>query len=198
MDTVVDNSQTSSNDLELERALAELNGQQTSNEVANPPVAAPTDDTPTAALPPTDAANDFSQMDSVSVEPNFRDYIETPPVKETEFAAMPDMEVGTENEPTDAEADTSSTISTFRDGEGGKSSDLEDVKVNALRELRPLVDRLDLAPNEKFDIYFLIIKSTGDKTLMEPAYEAARQIEDEGKRAKALLDIIQEIDSLGR
>lgn len=71
---------------------------------------------------------------------------------------------------------------------------LDDIKKDALEELRPLVDRLDLPPDEKFDIMLLIIRSTDDQSLLAPAHAAAKAIEDETKRAQALLDIIKEID----
>ena len=74
------------------------------------------------------------------------------------------------------------------------SDDLESIKKNALEELRPLVDRLDLPANEKFDTLLLIIRSTDDKSLISSAYTAAKNIEDETKRAQALLDVIKEID----
>lgn len=76
------------------------------------------------------------------------------------------------------------------------SNDLESVKKDALIELRPLVDKLNLSPDEKFDIYLLLIRSTDDKTLIAPAHDVARGITDESKRAQALLDIIKEIDYL--
>jgi hypothetical protein len=76
------------------------------------------------------------------------------------------------------------------------SGDLDDIKKDALTELRPLVDKLDLAPDEKFDTYLLLIRSTDDKALIAPAHEAAKSIPDETKRAQALLDIIKEIDYL--
>jgi hypothetical protein len=74
------------------------------------------------------------------------------------------------------------------------SSDLDGLKKDALAELRPLVDKLDLPANEKFDTLLLIIRSTDDKSLLGSAHEAAKSIEDETKRAQALLDIIKEID----
>lgn len=74
--------------------------------------------------------------------------------------------------------------------------DLEPIKKQALLELRPLVDKLNLAPEEKFDIYLLLLRSTDDKTLIDPAHEAAKNIMDESRRAQALLDIIKEIDYL--
>lgn len=74
--------------------------------------------------------------------------------------------------------------------------DLELIKKDVISELRPLVDKLDLSPEEKFDTYLLLIRSTDDTTLIAPAHEAARNIADESKRAQALLDIIKEIDFL--
>lgn len=76
------------------------------------------------------------------------------------------------------------------------NSDLESIKQNALTELRPLVDKLNVAPEEKFDTYLLLLRSTDDQALIAPAFEAARAITDEARRAQALLDIIKEIDYL--
>jgi len=74
------------------------------------------------------------------------------------------------------------------------SQDLDGVKKLAIDELRPLVGKLNIAPEEKFDTYLLLLRSTDDRTLVAPAHEVATQIEDEAKRAQALLDIIKEID----
>jgi len=76
------------------------------------------------------------------------------------------------------------------------NSDLESIKQEALGELRPLVDKLNVSPEEKFDTYLLLLRSTDDQTLIAPAHEAARNITDEARRAQALLDVIKEIDYL--
>ncbi len=76
------------------------------------------------------------------------------------------------------------------------SSMLESIKRDALSELRPLVDKLNVSPEEKFDTYLLLLRSTDDQALIAPAYEAARNVADEARRAQALLDIIKEIDYL--
>jgi hypothetical protein len=73
---------------------------------------------------------------------------------------------------------------------------LDGVKVEAINELRPLMDKLVLPAEEKFDLYLLIIRSTDDKTLIAPAHEAAKLIADDTRRANALVDIIKEIDYL--
>lgn len=75
---------------------------------------------------------------------------------------------------------------------------LASIKSEALNELRPLVDKLSVSPEEKFDTYLLLIRSTDDTNLIAPAHEAAKAIEDEARRAEALLDIIKEIDYLSR
>jgi len=76
------------------------------------------------------------------------------------------------------------------------SGDLESIKKDALSELRPLVDKLNVAPEEKFDTYLLLLRSTDDQALIAPAHDAAKGIADEARRAQALLDIIKEIDYL--
>ena len=78
----------------------------------------------------------------------------------------------------------------------GSNGNLESIKLEALGELRPLVDKLDVSPEEKFDTYLLLLRSTDDQALIGPAHEAARNIADEARRAQALLDIIKEIDYL--
>lgn len=75
-------------------------------------------------------------------------------------------------------------------------NDLDAIKQEALNDLRPLVDKLNVSPEEKFDTYLLLLRSTDDKALIAPAYEAAHGITDEARRAQALLDIIKEIDYL--
>jgi hypothetical protein len=78
------------------------------------------------------------------------------------------------------------------------SSDLDGIKKTALGELRPLIDKVDLPAEEKFDTYLMLIRSTDDSSLIAPAHAAAQGIADETRRAEALLDVIKEIDYLSR
>jgi hypothetical protein len=78
------------------------------------------------------------------------------------------------------------------------SGDLESIKKDALGELRPLIDKVDLPAEEKFDTYLMLIRSTDDSSLIAPAHAAAQAISDEKRRAEALLDIVKEIDYLSR
>jgi len=116
---------------------------------------------------------------------------QTPPPTEEEPAetpVLPPMEpTFTMPEPTLASPAPSAT-----------ATDLESIKKDALGELRPLIDRVDLPAEEKFDTYLMLIRSTDDSTLIAPAHVAAQSISDEKRRAEALLDIIKEIDYLSR
>jgi len=78
------------------------------------------------------------------------------------------------------------------------STDLDGIKKDALTELRPLIDKVDLPAEEKFDTYLMLIRSTDDSSLIAPAHVVAQSITDETRRAEALLDIIKEIDYLSR
>lgn len=80
----------------------------------------------------------------------------------------------------------------------GADTQLDGIKLEALNELRPLVDKLNVSAEEKFDTYLLLLRSTDDKDLIAPAHEAAKNIADETRRAQALLDIIKEIDFLSQ
>ena len=95
--------------------------------------------------------------------------------------------------------DTPSDDPVFKTDEPADNADsgpLAAIKKDALVELRPLVDKLNVSAEEKFDTYLLLIRSTDDANLIAPAHEAAKAIEDETRRAEALLDIIKEIDFL--
>lgn len=73
-------------------------------------------------------------------------------------------------------------------------SNLDTIKQDAIAELRPLVDKLNLSPEDRFNTILLIIRSTDDASLLPAVHAAAKQIADDGRRAQALLDVIKEID----
>ena|SRR5688572_15565343 len=118
-----------------------------------------------------------------------------------EVASVPTVDNGTPavpvNEPSSAASTTTpEPVAVTPPAAPVASGDLDSIKKDALSELRPLVDKLNVAPEEKFDTYLLLIRSTDDQSLIGPAHEAARSITDEARRAQALLDIIKEIDYL--
>jgi len=168
-----DQKQSISDDQELAKVLAGISDQeQPSAEPAQndaPSVVAPSTPMPAAPTPtPADNTVVAPQNDAAIQQP---DPAQFPAPEQPSVAPMP-------------------TVA------GGGS--LEAIKQQALGELRPLVDKLDVAPEEKFDTYLLLLRSTDDKDLIAPAHDAAAAIQDEARRAQALLDIIKEIDFLSQ
>jgi hypothetical protein len=72
--------------------------------------------------------------------------------------------------------------------------ELIDIKQHALTELLPLIDKLDQTPEERFRTLLMMIQASDDQHLIKAAYESAHKIEDEKIRARALLDIVNEIN----
>lgn len=74
------------------------------------------------------------------------------------------------------------------------TSDLLDIKQQALQQLTPLVGHLDQSAEEKFRTTMMMIQAADNADLIKVAYDAALQIPDEKVRAQALLDIVNEIN----
>ena len=72
--------------------------------------------------------------------------------------------------------------------------DLDDIKNDALGDLRPLVDRLDETPEAKFKTIMMMIQASDDQSLLKKAYDCTKQITDEKARSEALLDVINEVN----
>lgn len=73
-------------------------------------------------------------------------------------------------------------------------NDLLDLKRKALHELSPIISQLDQTPEEKFKTVMMLIQASDDQSLLTAAYESAQSITDEKVKAKALLDLVNEID----
>lgn len=71
---------------------------------------------------------------------------------------------------------------------------MDDLRKRALLDLRPIVDKIGLKDEEAFNVLLLLIRETDDESLLPDAYEAARNIVDESRRAQALLDVIRETE----
>lgn len=80
------------------------------------------------------------------------------------------------------------------DNGGDDAGELIAVKQQVLQDLHPLVNHLDQTPEEKFKTLMMMLQATDDKTLVQTAYETAKQITDEKARAQALLDVVNEIN----
>lgn len=98
----------------------------------------------------------------------------TPPVEEPASADTPDLSAPAQ------------TV--------GNDDDLLNIKRAALEELSPLIDHLEQDAEEKFRTTMMMIQASDNKSLVPQAFEAAKGIQDNTKRAQALLDIVNEIN----
>ena len=73
---------------------------------------------------------------------------------------------------------------------------MHQVKEAALRDLIPLLDRLNMTPSQKFNICRNIFEDLRDYTVLEQAYRAASEIANSTERAEALLYRVESIDKM--
>jgi len=71
---------------------------------------------------------------------------------------------------------------------------LAGLKQQALQHLEPLASHVEGTPEEMFKTTMMMIQANDNHTLLEKALEAAKNIEDDKVRAKAMLDVINEIN----
>lgn len=69
------------------------------------------------------------------------------------------------------------------------------IKADILRDLSPLMDKVEIEPEKKFHIYKDMMTTNNDKSVIPSAYETAKLIGDEQKRGEALVSLIDAIDS---
>lgn len=73
---------------------------------------------------------------------------------------------------------------------------IREIKTAALRDLAPLVGKMDLPASQKFNIYRDMFENLRDYTVIEQAYQSAKDIMNEHERAEALLYLVQAIDNM--
>lgn len=108
--------------------------------------------------------------------------VSTPP----QLAPMP------ENEPAPAEEAPAPEVQPSTSA----NLSMRQIKESALRDLVPLLDRLDMNAAQKFNVYRDIFEELKDYTVLEPAYRSATEIPDDQERAEALLYLIESIDKM--
>lgn len=145
---------------------------------SNPSLPEPPTNTPLPQLPTDDAVQNDDQS-----EPKLDQPAETN--NNDEVSVAPELEDSeTDSEPTEPE-DVSSTNPT---------SELDQIKQDALAQLSPIVDELDQPAEEKYRTLMMMIQASDDQSLIKSAYDAANRIDDKKVRAEALLAIVNEIN----
>lgn len=74
--------------------------------------------------------------------------------------------------------------------------DLSAVRENVLRDLIPLMDKVQGDAEYKFGIYREAMDTLHDKGLVSGAYKEASKITDEDKKAESLIELMKAIDTL--
>ncbi len=148
-----------------------------------PPMPAPfSNDTPSAAV--ENASEPIPvNVPSANAEPNGASLNDTP-VSEEVPAEIPSTEA-TPEPTTPVEA-----------SEAGNPDDISKVRENVLRDLIPLMDKVQGDPEYKFTIYREAMDTLHDKGLVSGAYKEASQITDENKKAESLIELMKVIDKL--
>lgn len=70
-------------------------------------------------------------------------------------------------------------------------ADLAGIEKEAMKELYPLLDKVQMEPEEKFEIYMKVAED--DKGAISGALNVAKMIRDETAKAEALLEIIEAV-----
>lgn len=176
-------------DNELQKAIDEITNTTSVNPTFSDPVAAPSTlpegaagapIDPVGPFPMPDMSNmpmpdmgmpDFSMADNAPAAPDF-----STPAPAPDFSA-----------PAPVQAEMPAKKKEL-------SGSILEVKKSALRDLLPLVDKMNINISQKYRIFRDAYESLGDSSLLEPAYRAAREIADENERAEALLYLVEAID----
>lgn len=175
---------TPSVDNDLQKAIDDITNTTSVDPVFSDPVAAP------SSVPEGDTG-ELGEPVGPFPEPKIEEPAPVPvpePVTPTEPTEVPDL---TASEPT-AEPAPEPAIESAESA----PQNTGDIKKAALRDLVPLLDKINMDADEKFNLYRDIFEELKDYTVLEPAYQAAREISDETARANALLYLVQSIDKM--
>lgn len=147
--------------------------------------------TPIAPVEPTPITTPEAPADT-SVEPKTE---EATPFAEDKPAAEP--------APVDAApTDTAPQVSAIEVTEvatetpATEDGDIAKIRENVLKDLMPLMDKVQSEPEQKFEIYKDAMETLHDKGLVSGAYKVASQITDENKKAESLIELMKAIDTL--
>ena len=173
----MDQNQTVDND--LQKAIDDITNTTSADPVFSDPVAAP------SSVP----EGDTGELDeSVGPFPEPEIEIVPPPATET---ITPPPSFDTPN-PTTSSSTTDNFSTTSQDVDSSLSA--KQIKEAALRDLAPILDQLTLEPAQKFNLYRNILENLKDFTVLESAYNTAKEIPNNSQRAEALLYLVESID----
>lgn len=163
-------------DSDLQKAIDDITNTETNEPVFADPVAAP-------STLPTEGA---------TTEP-LVSFEETPvDTANASIDAAPELGVPPMPAENDAMAPMPEHIPEAAEPVAAESQGDNDTRDEALRELIPLLDKMnDLKPNKKFDLCKMAYEDFHDPAMLDQALKAAKEIPDENLRGQALLYIVE-------
>lgn len=180
------NQQMSADEQELAKVLADIDSQVSAIDSAESDEPIVTELTPEAEAQPMTEQLVTEETAPVGGEMTSESSADLIDDMATELEAIEELQPKAELDSATAEPAACCNLST--------SGGLSDVQQRAIEDLKPLVDKIQLDDQEKYEVILLLIRSTNDQSLLDPLYRAAREIKDETRRAQALLDVIKEAD----
>lgn len=142
-------------------------------------------------------AKDIDQSDSQHIGIGANPSTFTPVMPAQAQSAPPptdDVAVETAVEPVSLAQPADTTTQAHANASNNIPADLADIKEEALKQLSPLVGKLEQPAEEKFRTIMMMIQASDNHDLIRDAYEAANRIEDEEVKAQALLSVVNEIN----
>lgn len=186
----ITNSQNVDND--LQKAIDNITNTTNIDPVFSDPVAAP------SSVPEGDTG-ELSDPVGPFPEPKIEVPVPAPePLAPLEPINIPNLNAQTQdfNQPAPLSSPTPAPVPTMPAPNPSETLNMHQVKEAALRDLIPILDRLNMSASQKFNIYRNIFEELKDYTVLDPAYKAASEITDDTERAEALLYLIEAIDKM--
>ena len=183
-------------DTDLQKAIDDITNTTNVDPVFSDPVAAP------SSVPEGDTGELSEPVGPFPEDPKVEMLPPAPePIAPLESVNIPELNMPPFEQPTEPEQNLEDAIEkgpepTSEELSSAEKSELEEVKTAALRDLIPLIGKLDMEAPQKFNIYKDAFEDLGDKTVLDPAYKTAKEISDEKERAEALLFLVESIDNM--
>lgn len=183
-------------DNDLQKAIDDITNSTNQDPVFADPVAAPSSvpEGDTGELAESVGPFPAPKPEPVEVAPVVPEPVAPEPAAPTaDFSStITDFSIPSISNPVETETTTTFTAETT----APSGLNIREVKTAALRDLAPLISKMSLSNSQKFKIYRDMFENLRDYTVIEPAYQAAKNIEDENERAEALLYLIESIDNM--
>ena len=194
----MDQNQTTADNNDLQKAIDDITNTTNVDPVFSDPVAAPSSvpEGDTGELGDPVGPFPEPQVAVVAPAPEPIAPLESINVPELNNLSLPPQDATMPMPPEPTPAPTNETPMPNPSETTGGTLDVKQIKEAALRDLAPVIDKLNLDAPQKFNIYKDIFEELHDYSVLEPAYNTAKEMTDDTERAEALLSVVEAIDKM--